>query len=106
MAKNLTRSMRPVRRPEAKESTTRAATPIMRPRLRPDDLAERYEERKMRDAAHAVYRESKSEAEDIEMGREMRGYAGGGMVKGYEAGGMVRGCKAGQMTGKKFSGSY
>ena len=102
MAKNLTRSMRPVRRPEAKESTTRAATPIMRPRLRPDDLAERYEERKMRDAADAAYRASKREAEDI----EMRGYAGGGMVKGYEAGGMVRGCKAGQMSGKGFSGSY
>lgn len=87
------KSRRPVPRPEAKESTTRAATPIMRPRLRPDDLAERYEERKMRDAADAAYRESKREAEDIEM-------------RGYADGGMVRGCKGVQMSGKGFSGSY
>jgi len=98
--------MRPVPRPEADESTTRAATPIMRPQMRPDDLMERVERRKAADSADAAYRASRREAEDIEMGREMRGYAGGGMVKGYEAGGMVRGCKAGQMTGKKFSGSY
>ena len=73
------------------------------PTPRPDDLMER---RKAADSADAAYRASRREAEDIEMGREMRGYAGGGMVKGYEAGGVVRGCKAGQMSGKGFSGNY
>jgi hypothetical protein len=70
------RSRRPVPRPEADESTTRAATPIMRPRMRPDDLMERAERRKAEDSADAAYRASRREAEDMDMQK----YEDGGSV--------------------------
>jgi len=66
--------------------------------MRPDDLMERAERRKAADSADAAYRASRREAEDVEMGREMR--------RGYAEGGMVRGCKAGQMSGKGFRGNF
>ena len=76
MPKKLRSSMRPVPRPEADESTTRAATPIMRPQMRPDDLMERAERRKAADSADAAYRASRREAEDMDMQK----YKDGGSV--------------------------
>lgn len=83
-------SRRPMRRPEADESTTDAAQ-VTRPRPRPESVEDR---------AYFGPR--------IEMGnRQDPGVRPGSEdTQRYAEGGMVRGCKPGQMTGKGFSGSY
>jgi hypothetical protein len=94
------RSRRPVPRPEADESTTRAATPIMRPRMRPDNIEDLVERRIMEEEGGAVERGNRAsmrEAEDYEDFVER---------KEYRDGGMVRGCKPAQMSGKGFKGTF
>lgn len=86
------KSPRPMRRPEADESTTRAGT-ATRPRMRPEEFEERVERQRVMGSDDAAYRASRREAQDMD-------------VQNFADGGMVRGCKAGQMSGKGFSGTY
>ena len=86
------KSPRPMRRPEADESTTRAMRPSVRPRMRPVDLEERMELQRMRDR--------------IEMGnRQDPGPMRREMEQGFAEGGMVTGSRA-QTSGTKFSGTF
>jgi hypothetical protein len=86
------RSRRPMPRPEADESTTRAGT-ATRPQMRPDDFDEMVEIQRLLGSDDAAYRASRREAEDMDMPK-------------YAEGGMVRGCKPTQMSGKGFKGTF
>ena len=86
------RSRRPMPRPEADESTTRAGT-ATRPQMRPDDFDQLVEIQSLLGSDDAAYRASRREAEDMDMPK-------------YVEGGMVRGCKPTQMSGKGFKGTF
>ena len=70
------RSRRPMPRPEADESTTRAGT-ATRPQMRPDDFDEMVEIQRLLGSDDAAYRASRREAEDM----DMQEYAEGGRVR-------------------------
>jgi hypothetical protein len=86
------KSPRPMRRPEADESTTDAMRPSVRPRMRPADLEERMDERRLRDLNEMYNRQDEGPSR-----REME--------RGFKAGGMVTGSRA-QISGTKFSGTF
>ena len=84
----------PMMRPEADESTTRAMRPSVRPRMRPADLEERMDERRLRDLNEMYNRQDEGPSR-----RQME--------QGFKEGGMVTGTGSrAQTSGTKFSGTF